>query len=80
MVLNISVVGWVVNRPRWKTIDEDTPRDGTELLLLADNGDIFVGSYIDHEWSPYGCCKCTCAFWPDGCTHWMSLPDKPEEK
>ena len=66
----------------WKPI-ETAPKDGTEILVHAKDRPIgksmTVAFWVSHGWafleSPLGV-----LYLGDDITHWMPLPESPEEK
>lgn len=76
------------NAAAWRTIDENTPRDGTEVILSDETG--WVGSGF---WNDGATCRRGEAGWffeddrqnliiARNCcpTHWMPLPAPPQQE
>jgi len=77
---------------KWISVEEDTPKDGTDVLIV-DDGCVGVGLYkkwlSSRDWYTY----MSSDFWDyggwtgagvthpeptDGVTHWLPLPEPPE--
>jgi len=69
-----------MSQSKWKVIDENTPRDGTPILLCDDNAmECFIAVYweylpinIDYNWTALDQ-----SYHKDWGTHWMPIDEQP---
>lgn len=70
----------------WQPI-ETAPRDGTEILVTSEYGDVSVVRWLHNDWQ--GMCDGEPSIAAQGdtytdyhhpfCSHWMPLPEPPKE-
>lgn len=61
-----------LSKPRWIPVTERLPEPLVNVLALYGDGRMDI-DWVDHE----GCFVCENLY--DGVTHWMPLPEPPEE-
>ena len=64
-----------MNKPRWIPVTERLPKEYTSILFVAGSGQVHVGYYDSEHKS-----LCDMTGFRYVCTHWMTLPEMPEEE
>ena len=77
----MTIKGAAKKQNQWKPIDT-APKDGTYVLVYNNDGYVYDANYDGGKWrfasaDQHGCGCCSGDY--DRPTHWMPLPDKPEE-
>jgi len=60
----------------WQPI-ETAPKDGTDVLVCADTGWMFVAYWDKKQWTSNACCDNWTALDDDEIVGWMPLPKPP---
>ena len=57
--------------PKWISVEDRLPEQGEEAICIAADGDMMIGKYTEWGW------MFPCYF--EDLTHWMPIPEPPEE-